>query len=157
MSAGVALGLFLAAWVFTSTAALLVLRSRSGAAQLARSSRSFCGMVLAHVGIGVFIVGVTMVRGYETERDVKRALGDHVEVGGYRFTFQGVQEHTGTATSRSTGRPSRPRRYCCGGAPRCCSWHWLRGRGLARQNQKAETPPMDEDAAARAAALLHPD
>ncbi len=30
-------------------------------------------------------------------------------------------------------------------------------RGLARQNQKAETPPMDDEAAARAAALLHPD
>jgi cytochrome c-type biogenesis protein CcmF len=52
-------------------------------------------MVLAHLGVGVFIVGVTMVRGYETERDVKMAFGDHVEVAGYRFTFRGVHETTG--------------------------------------------------------------
>ena len=95
MSLGVALGLFLAAWVFTSTAVLLMQRSRSGAGQLARSSRSFWGMVVAHLGVGVFIVGVTMVRGYEAERDVKMAVGDHVEVAGQRFTFQGVRETNG--------------------------------------------------------------
>jgi cytochrome c-type biogenesis protein CcmF len=94
-SLGVAFGLFLAAWVFSGTAVLLLQRSRSGGAQLLRSSRSFWGMVLAHVGVGVFIVGVTLVRGYETERDVKMSFGDHVEVGGYRFTFQGVGEISG--------------------------------------------------------------
>ena len=94
-SLGVAFGLFLAAWIFTSTAVLLLQRLRSGAGQLARSSRSFWGMVTAHVGIGIFIVGVTMVRGYETERDVKMSIGEHVEVGGYRFTFRGVGEVSG--------------------------------------------------------------
>ena len=94
-SLGVALGLLLAAWIFTSTTVLLLQRLRSGAGQLARSSRSFWGMVAAHVGMGIFIVGVTMVRGYETERDVKMSVGEHVDVGGYRFTFRGVQETTG--------------------------------------------------------------
>jgi cytochrome c-type biogenesis protein CcmF len=95
-SPGVALGLFLAAWVFTSTAAVLLSRTRSdGRAQLARASRSFWGMVVAHLGVGVFIVGVTMVRGYETERDVRMQVGDHVEAGGYRFTFLGVSESKG--------------------------------------------------------------
>jgi cytochrome c-type biogenesis protein CcmF len=94
-SAGVALGVLLAAWVFTSTVVLLLQRSRAGTAQLARSSRSFWGMVLAHLGVGVFIVGVTLVRGYETERDVKMALGDHVELAGYRFTLMGLAETTG--------------------------------------------------------------
>jgi cytochrome c-type biogenesis protein CcmF len=52
-------------------------------------------MVIAHLGVGIFIVGVTMVRGYETERDVKMKLGDHVSAGGYRFSFRGVSESTG--------------------------------------------------------------
>ena len=94
-SAGVALGFFLAAWIFTSVAVLLLQRVRSGAGQLARSPRSFWGMVVAHVGVGIFIVGVTMVRGYETEQDVKMSIGDHLEVSGYRFTFRGVSEVAG--------------------------------------------------------------
>ncbi len=94
-SAGVAFGLFLAAWIFTSIAVLLVQRTRSGSGQLARSSRSFWGMVVAHAGVGIFIIGVTMVRGYETEQDVKMSIGDHVEAAGYRFTFRGVSEVTG--------------------------------------------------------------
>ncbi|MBL8351334.1 MAG: heme lyase CcmF/NrfE family subunit [Burkholderiaceae bacterium] len=95
-SVGVALGLLLAAWVFTCSAALLLSRSRGdGLAQLARSPLGFWGMVVAHLGVGVFIVGVTMVRGYEIERDVKMKLGDHVEAGGYRFTFKGISEDTG--------------------------------------------------------------
>ena len=76
-------------------AVLLLQRTRSGAGQLTRSSRSFWGMVVAHVGVGIFIVGVTMVRGYETEQDVKMSIGDHLEVSGYRFTFRGVSEITG--------------------------------------------------------------
>ena len=91
----VAGGLLLAAWVFTSTAALLLQRSRGGVAQLRHASRSFWGMVIAHLGVGVFVVGVTLVRGYETERDVKMSVGDHVELAGWRFTFQGVRETTG--------------------------------------------------------------
>jgi len=43
----------------------------------------------------VFIVGVTLVRGNETERDVTLSVGDHVDVGGYRFTFRGVDEVRG--------------------------------------------------------------
>jgi cytochrome c-type biogenesis protein CcmF len=102
-SVGVAAGLFLAAWVFASTTALLAERVRAVSGTglrarftpLLRSPRSFYGMVLAHVGIGVFIVGVTMVKGYEVERDVKMGIGDGVSVGGHRFVFKGVHEVTG--------------------------------------------------------------
>ena len=103
-SAGVAFGLLLAAWVFTSTLVLLLQRARGGSGQLLRQSRSFWGMVLAHLGVGVFIVGVTMVRGYESERDVRMAVGDHVVVGGYRFGFQGVEEVQGPNYAAARGR-----------------------------------------------------
>jgi cytochrome c-type biogenesis protein CcmF len=53
------------------------------------------GMMLAHIGVGVFIVGVTMVRSYEVERDVKMEVGDTVEVYGYTFTFRGARDFTG--------------------------------------------------------------
>ncbi len=102
-SMGVAIGLFLAAWVFASTAAVVAQRLRGAPgggmrarwAQLSRSSRSFFGMVLAHAGIGVFIVGVTMVNGYQVERDLKMGVGDGTDVAGYRFVFKGVREVSG--------------------------------------------------------------
>ena len=43
----------------------------------------------------MFIVGVTVVKGYETERDVKMAPGDSVSVGGYSFRFEGTTERDG--------------------------------------------------------------
>ena len=45
--------------------------------------------------MAVFIVGVTLVKGYETERDVKMNVGDTVSVGGYTFRFDGVTDARG--------------------------------------------------------------
>jgi cytochrome c-type biogenesis protein CcmF len=53
------------------------------------------GMMLAHVGVAVFIFGVTMVKGYEIERDVRMSAGDTTALAGYVFTFKGIQEHPG--------------------------------------------------------------
>ena len=92
---GVALGLFLATWVFAFTVVLLLARTRGGVAQLRHASRGWWGMVVAHLGVGLFIVGVTMVRGYESERDVRMSPGDHVEVAGLRFTMQGLDDVKG--------------------------------------------------------------
>ncbi len=57
--------------------------------------RAMVGMSLAHVGVAVFIFGVTMVRSFEVERDVSMNIGDTTEVSGYTFTFQGVQDVPG--------------------------------------------------------------
>ena len=48
-------------------------------------------MHLAHIGIAVFVVGVTMVSSFQEEKDVKMAPGDSVDVAGYHFTFNGVR------------------------------------------------------------------
>jgi cytochrome c-type biogenesis protein CcmF len=52
-------------------------------------------MLLAHFGIAVFIVGVTLVRGYEIEQDVRLDPGGTARVGAYDFTFAGVREVPG--------------------------------------------------------------
>jgi cytochrome c-type biogenesis protein CcmF len=48
-------------------------------------------MHLAHIGIAVFVVGVTMVSSFQEEKDVKMAPGESVDVAGYHFTFHGVK------------------------------------------------------------------
>src|SRR6185503_5519097 len=56
---------------------------------------AFAGMLLAHAGIGVFILGVTLVKSYDAERDVRLAPGESAELGGYLFKFEGASDVTG--------------------------------------------------------------
>ncbi len=94
----IALGILLAAWIITTGA--LDLRKRIGKEgalwqRLKSPARSYYGMQLAHLGIAVFIIGVTLVKGYETERDVRMEVGDTLTAGGYVFRFDGVTEREG--------------------------------------------------------------
>jgi len=97
--AGVAFGLLLAFWIVAATIVSIRDRMsgpRAGAvARLRRQPRSYWGMVTAHLGIAVCIVGITMVKGYESERDVKLNVGDTVTVAGYVFRFDGVTPQRG--------------------------------------------------------------
>jgi cytochrome c-type biogenesis protein CcmF len=52
-------------------------------------------MLIAHLGVAVFIFGVTLVKGFEAERDVKMAPGDTITVSGYTFKFEGLVERAG--------------------------------------------------------------
>ncbi|MCL2830617.1 MAG: heme lyase CcmF/NrfE family subunit [Betaproteobacteria bacterium] len=97
----IALGLALAFWIALTATLNFIARVRATRAgrpflsTLFKQPGAFWGMHLAHLGIAVFIVGVTMVKGYETEKDVKMGPGDTVEVGGYQFGFLGVRETNG--------------------------------------------------------------
>jgi cytochrome c-type biogenesis protein CcmF len=96
----VSFGLALALWIAATSAVSVWDRARAattGSAwrQLAGASSAFYGMVLAHVGVAVLIVGVTVVKGYESQKDVRMEAGDTVEVGGYVFRFEGVDRVPG--------------------------------------------------------------
>ncbi|CAG4888242.1 heme lyase CcmF/NrfE family subunit [Paraburkholderia saeva] len=95
----VGLGVLLAAWSVSASAVALWERigKQPGPfmARFARLPRAFYGMLIAHVGIGVFITGVTFVKGYETERDVRLEPGQSVTEGGYTFRFDGTRELDG--------------------------------------------------------------
>ena len=102
----IALGFMLAFWVISTS--FLDLRKRIGKEgtliqRLKSQSRSYYGMQLAHLGIAVFVIGVTMVKGYETERDVRMNVGDTVEAGGYTFRFDGITELEGPNYHASRG------------------------------------------------------
>ena len=92
-------GLLLAFWILTTAVVNLRLRLAAVSgdlwSRLSSQPRSYYGMLLAHCGVAVFIIGVTLVKGYETERDVRMAIGDTVAVGGYTFRFEGVENITG--------------------------------------------------------------
>ncbi len=95
----VSFGLLLAAWILFTAGLNLWQRLRgvSGGlwARFAAQPRGYYGMLVAHCGMAVFIVGVTLVKGYEVERDLRMAVGDVVTVGENAFRFDGVEAVTG--------------------------------------------------------------
>src|SRR5262249_19093724 len=99
-SALVALGLALAAWIAASGVVQLYERTRTAGtagawSRLRTTPRAHWGMLLAHFGVAVFVTGVTLVKGYESEKDVRMEPGDTVQVGGYVFRFDGAREVQG--------------------------------------------------------------
>ena len=103
----IGLGLFLAIWVFS--ASLQTLRERLAISTLPLATRfrniqrAWWGMWIAHIGIGFFILGVTIVKGFETETAVRMRLGDVTHLSGYDFTFNGTSEQQGPNYTATRG------------------------------------------------------
>src|SRR6187455_2107681 len=57
--------------------------------------RAMVGMMIAHVGVAIFILGVTLVRTGEVERDVQMGPGETTTVGDIVFTFRGASDVRG--------------------------------------------------------------
>jgi cytochrome c-type biogenesis protein CcmF len=97
------LGVLLAVWVAAASAVNLRERvarlcASTGASArvvLRQLPRGYWGMLVAHFGVAVFIIGVTLVRGYEVEKDVRMNPGDTVSAGGYRFRLEGLKRVQG--------------------------------------------------------------
>ena len=55
----------------------------------------FYGMTLAHLGIAVFVIGITFTSVYSIERDVRLAPGETLDLFGYVFKFHGIKQTQG--------------------------------------------------------------
>ena len=88
-------GLFLAAWIITTSMTQLIDRARSNHERawwqnLLAQPASFYGMVMAHLGVAFFIIGVTGVRGFESEEDLRMSVGSTAQLGGYDFELRAL-------------------------------------------------------------------
>jgi cytochrome c-type biogenesis protein CcmF len=88
---------FLAAWVLLAGVRDLLDKTRHKG--LLRGSlglgRSYWAMQLAHLGFAVCAIGVVLVSNYSSERDLRLAPGEALELGGYSFIFEGAKHHEG--------------------------------------------------------------
>jgi cytochrome c-type biogenesis protein CcmF len=50
-------------------------------------SRGVVGMTIAHIGVGMFAIGVTVTQTYRIEKDIALRPGESVELKGYEFNF----------------------------------------------------------------------
>jgi len=98
----VALALTLVFWIVLGSL-LQIYRQFKDTVNWRSTPLSFWGMHVAHIGIAVCVVGITMVKGYETEKDVRMAVGDTVLVGGYTFRLTGIHEAAGPNYNADVG------------------------------------------------------
>jgi len=105
-NAWVAMGITLACWV-----ALVVLKDLHNQTKSANANKLFSrlslsqwGMTLAHFGIAITIVGVTLVSVYETETNVRMEIGESVNIDGYDIKFNGIKQVKGPNYSAEQGQ-----------------------------------------------------
>ncbi len=84
------LSVLLAAWLVLGLARDLQTRMRgvtSGSAVFAHLSPSYLGMLMAHFGFALTLIGATFVTQFSAERDLRMVVGDTVILNGYTFTL----------------------------------------------------------------------
>ena len=87
LKAGEVLGLAVASWLVLATLADVWKKARGRIGRIPSLGMGYLGMVLAHMGVAVSMVGVTMVASTSVEKTLRMAPGDHLEIGEYRFEF----------------------------------------------------------------------
>ncbi len=86
-----AIGIAAATWVAAGTLYVLWQRLRGGGQPNAET----LGMVLAHFGIAVFLVGALLVEALSVQHEVALAPGRSVDAGGYQLVLEGVEATNG--------------------------------------------------------------
>ncbi|MDH5517227.1 MAG: heme lyase CcmF/NrfE family subunit [Gammaproteobacteria bacterium] len=102
-----AVGLLLAVWVCLSALRLFMERlnrKKALSVALLEIPRSFYGMTIAHMGIAVFIIGITLTSLYSQEKDVRLEPGQSYQLGEYTFEFEGVTQVMGPNYTANQGR-----------------------------------------------------
>jgi cytochrome c-type biogenesis protein CcmF len=122
-AAGVALG----AWLIAGAAAELAERARltrgatliDAARRLGRLPRGAWGMSLAHIGLGVFIIGAAVQTGWRAEAARALSLNDSLQVGAYQLTLKTVGDVDGPnyVAERAVLQVTRAGRPVCQAAP----------------------------------------
>jgi len=105
-SIAAALGGTLGLWTIMSALSGIWARTRSGnrLRSMIRIPRSVFGMTMAHLGIGVFVIGVTFTSIYSIEKDLRMAPGETYKISNYVFRFDGVEKSNGPNYTADTGK-----------------------------------------------------
>jgi cytochrome c-type biogenesis protein CcmF len=100
-SAMVVLGMTLALWILLATLShpLQLVRTRPAGVsvwqRLRSQQRSYFGMLVAHAGIAIFVIGVTLVKGMDVSNDVSMRVGDTATAGDYSFRLLDINDYKG--------------------------------------------------------------
>jgi cytochrome c-type biogenesis protein CcmF len=93
-----ALAVFIASWITTALIVDFIHRIRHADSLLAgirRLGLSYYAMSIAHLGIAVTLIGITLTSIYSVERDLRMEVHKSVNLLGYEFTLQSLQQVKG--------------------------------------------------------------
>jgi cytochrome c-type biogenesis protein CcmF len=89
------LGLLMSFWIISTSTLHLYKQIKGTKKDSLRSllglPRPYIGMMMGHLGLAIFITGVTMVKSYESNVDTSLSIGNQISVGQYTFHFDAVK------------------------------------------------------------------
>jgi cytochrome c-type biogenesis protein CcmF len=95
---GAVVAIMLAVWISMTSATGIVDRvadKQNKLQALLNTPRGFYGMTFAHMGVAMFVVGITLTSLYSTEKDIRLVQGQSYDIAEYTFVFEGVNHATG--------------------------------------------------------------
>lgn len=93
MSVMIFLGLMLACWIIVSTFKMGIERKKQRG--IRAFGQAFLGMLLAHIGVAVTVIGIAVSSGFGIQQDVKMSPGEEVRLAGYSIFFVSESSLTG--------------------------------------------------------------
>jgi len=103
-------GIALGVWVIGGAVQELAFRTKVGQLAWRDSLRRFMGLprsvygtALAHIGVGVMVIGIVATSAYRVENVLVMKDGDTTQIIGYDLTFQGVKQQPGPNYSSLVG------------------------------------------------------
>ncbi|MCH8930895.1 MAG: heme lyase CcmF/NrfE family subunit [Proteobacteria bacterium] len=87
-------GVFAGVWVILSALSEIRQRQKMGRNFFALP-RSIIGMLVAHIGLGLFVLGTTVTSVFSIEKDLALRPGDSVELAGYQFKLESLRNTEG--------------------------------------------------------------
>jgi cytochrome c-type biogenesis protein CcmF len=92
-SMGASIGIFCGTTILLFSLKLIAdrIRPTNGSTTGLSISRGVLGMAIAHFGLGVFVIGVTMTNVYSVERDIRLRPGESYEVENFEFQFSSLK------------------------------------------------------------------
>ena len=95
MNFKVAFGLFIATILIAITFSDVWRKSKGQIGRMFKLSKSYWGMVFAHLGVAIMVIGITVVSNFSIEKALKMYPGDVATLSGYDFKFAEVGQKQG--------------------------------------------------------------
>tara|TARA_B110000046_G_scaffold178935_1_gene207421 strand:- start:3335 stop:5269 length:1935 start_codon:yes stop_codon:yes gene_type:complete len=103
MNFKVAFGMFVATLLIATTLRDVWAKSKGKISRLSKLTLSYWGMVIAHLGVAVTVIGITVVSNFSVEKALKMYPGETAVVSGYDFKFAQIGTMQGPNYSAHVG------------------------------------------------------